>query len=214
MCHLQMFKKSLAKKTFEIPTHPSSAMKKKPTIRNQKKAVSLNHIATVHPINELSSQMTNEEKSRLYFSQEELNRITFEARALRAASANTTVQECLNADESLRGFELRICRERALNKFIANRAVLKYQRVFASSLDMDDETKSLNLAIVSAKMNNWSRHIASETAQIDFLRTQEGGGKLILLNTPADISPFPRIKLKRRVSVNNEGQLTSKMAKC
>lgn len=182
--------------------------------RNNKKRVTMQSFVSVHPIDQLSSQMTRDEKSCLYYSAEDLNGFNLEVKAIRETSTSSTpssskpfitAQQCLNVHSTLRGLELHVCTERVRNKHIANRAVMKYQNQFASTPSMTSHQRALCLAGVSAKISKWSSLVALETARLDTLDAYGEDDKFLMRNVnimiPVEITPFPAFK--RRVTVDS-----------
>ncbi|KAL7462036.1 hypothetical protein ACHAXS_002434 [Conticribra weissflogii] len=176
-----------------------------------KKRVTIQNFVTVHPIEERSSQMTQEEKSSLYYTPNELASFSMEAKAVRkncSGKSPIPARKCLEPliHSSLRGLELQISSERVRNKFIATKTITKYQAHFALQ-DMPPDQRANCLAAVAAKMTRWSNDIALETARLDSIRAYEGefcGRHIVgnaLVQTYLEISEFPEFT-KRRVSID------------
>eukprot|EP00585_Thalassiosira_rotula_P006282 CAMPEP_0196149092 /NCGR_PEP_ID=MMETSP0910-20130528/29102_1 /TAXON_ID=49265 /ORGANISM="Thalassiosira rotula, Strain GSO102" /LENGTH=197 /DNA_ID=CAMNT_0041411949 /DNA_START=109 /DNA_END=698 /DNA_ORIENTATION=+ len=140
-------------------------------------------------IQPIDCEMTLEEKSRSYYSKEELNTLHHEVNAIHNAFKHfpdesspcgvhmTTAQGCmigLEADTALRGLERYLCPARARNKFIARKGILKYQNNLNANTNKTRDEKNRSLARASVKLSHWSKLVARETARIDSLRACEG----------------------------------------
>ena len=181
-----------------------------------KKRVQFEASVTVQPID---CRATEEEKSRAYYNEEELETISFNAKAIRAASkqrldassdpGQQQPQSCLLNDPSLRGFELHLCPDRLRNKVVATKTILKYQRNLNASNKTSQE-KLVTLGAISAKVNQWSRQIGLATAQHDSLQVYGCDYVIPITKTAVDaasVSPFPvpvkKNSKRRRITTDN-----------
>ena len=108
-------------------------------------------------------------------------------------SAHTSRQSCLlglEANPSLRGLELHICPIRVRNKLLVQNFLLKYHRALKCDPTKTNEERQLALAGASAKLNQWSRLVAMETARVDSQRVYDMD-YLIPISAPVTILPFP-----------------------
>ncbi|KAL7542944.1 hypothetical protein ACHAWF_007278 [Thalassiosira exigua] len=195
-----------------VPVHLAAFQ----AVPQKQKQVRFQPTITVQP---LDCRLTQGEKFRSFYSKDELDSFSLEARLIQAASkelyapacavtcgAHATTQACaagLEADPSLRGLELYLCPIRVRNKAIVKRALLKYHK----KLDADPKTseeKLLNLASASAKLSQWSKQVALETARLDSLRACDDEYP-VPINEPVDITPFPAT-VRRRRRVTQEGK--------
>eukprot|EP00579_Thalassiosira_antarctica_P029698 CAMPEP_0202032340 /NCGR_PEP_ID=MMETSP0905-20130828/65478_1 /ASSEMBLY_ACC=CAM_ASM_000554 /TAXON_ID=420261 /ORGANISM="Thalassiosira antarctica, Strain CCMP982" /LENGTH=144 /DNA_ID=CAMNT_0048596199 /DNA_START=194 /DNA_END=624 /DNA_ORIENTATION=- len=144
--------------------------------------------------------MTEEEKSRSYYSKNELKAFSLEVKAICTLSkkvpasstccAHATTGDCiigLGADPALRGLERYLSPIRVKNKVIAQKALLKYYKKLNANPNKTSEKKLQSLAVASAKVSQWSKSVAMETARVDSLRAHEGD-YCISINDPVDIS--------------------------
>ena len=190
-----------------IPVHLNAFT----TAKQSKRRVSFKPTVTVQPID---CRMAQEEKSRLYYSKEELNTFLLEVKAIHTLSkglpdpsstsgAHATTRDCmlaLEADPALRGLELYLCPIRVRNKVLAEKALLKYHKNLNANPNLlASEEKLQSMAATSAKLSHWSNLVAIETARLDSLRVYEGG-YLIPINEPVDISLFPFPAIIKRTS--------------
>mmetsp|Transcript_26930 Transcript_26930/g.57752 ORF Transcript_26930/g.57752 Transcript_26930/m.57752 type:complete len:270 (-) Transcript_26930:115-924(-) len=194
-------------------THCTSFSSVKPT----KKSVTFKPTCTVGT--HTRKGMTKEEKSRLYYSKQELEIFNLEAHAICTLSIelpdifrNTGPLLSMERQESmlglddniittmdtLRGLELIMYPKRKQNKLIAQRSLLKYQTLLNSKPNVSGERKHLALAAASAKLNMWSSLVALETARLDVLRAYEGKYMLPIAPPVTIISPFPFYKKRRQ----------------
>jgi hypothetical protein len=172
---------------------------------------------TVHPIPELSGNEV--EKSRLYYSKDEMNSISVEAKAMmlkvskelsksgalpcRASIEKQGYIVGLTEDSSLRGLELHFCHTRVVNKVLAMKAIMKYQNTLKSDCTKSNQERMLSLALAITKLSQWSKSVAVETARLDSIRSY-GEDYLIPISEPVDITPFPAVKRRRLVSRDHE----------
>ena len=79
----------------------------------------------------------------------------------------------LEADPALRGFERYLYPIRVRNKVLARKAMLKYQKNLNATPNKTSEYKLQLLAAASAKLSQWAKLVAIETARHDSLRVYE-----------------------------------------
>lgn len=185
-----------------------------------KRRVSFKPTATVRTYHSCHANgMTKEEKSKLYYSRQELKVFNLEAQAICILSQElpaiqnsgtflTLARESTggvanddDATDSLRGLELMMFPKRRHNKLLAQRAFLKYQTRLNSRPGITSERRHRALAAASAKLSLWSSLIALETARLDAVRAFDGDYMIHQINIPkpvAMISPFPYYKKRLR----------------
>ena len=183
-----------------VPVH----LPQQSTAEQPKRNVSFRPTVTVHPVEKLANN--EEDRSRMYLSQEEMNQISIKNRAIQLSSkeAHTSFEHGtagLHAS-ALRGPEVLLCPTQVSNRLFIRRTVLKYQRKLNAKPTKSDEENFISLAALSAKLSQWSTLVALEAAR----RTSD---ELILTNALADTSPFPTTK-RRRVACYNEDDQTAK----
>ena len=183
-----------------VPVH----LPQQSTAEQPKRNVSFRPTVTVHPVEKLANN--EEDRSRMYLSQEEMNQISIKNRAIQLSSkeAHTSFEHGtagLHAS-ALRGPEVLLCPTQVSNRLFIRRTVLKYQRKLNAKPTKSDEENFTSLAALSTKLSQWSTLVALEAAR----RTSD---ELILTNALADTSPFPTTK-RRRVACYNEDDQTAK----
>jgi len=197
-----------------IPVHIAAFA----TVKQSRKRLRFQPTVTVQPID---CRMTEEEKSRSYYSKNELKAFSLEVKAILALSnnlpdasstctcgAHATSRDCvigLEADPALRGLERYVCPTRVRNKVLAQKSLLKYHKQLNVNPSKTSEEKLQSLAAASAKVSQWSKMVAKETARLDSLRAYEGE-YLISTNDPVDISSFPATTKRRRVTSDQDSQ--------
>ena len=164
----------------------------------------------MHPVEKLANN--EEDRSRMYLSQEEMNQISIKNRAIQLSSkeAHTSFEHGtagLHAS-ALRGPEVLLCPTQVSNRLFIRRTVLKYQRKLNAKPTKSDEENFISLAALSAKLSQWSTLVALEAARRTSLQAY-AGDELILTNALADTSPFPRTK-RQRVAFDNEDDQLAK----
>jgi len=197
------------------PTASSNAAK-------AERGVTFKATATMRTYSSSNSSMAQEEKSKLYYSKQELNSFILEAKVICSLSQGlphisnsgtlldvshysmiplgNNNDDDEDATESLRGLEILMYPKRNQNKLIAHKTVLKYQALLNSKSDVDGEQKYLALAAASAKLNLWSTLIAVETARRDSVRAYERDYK-IWIEAPGPLSamsPYSLYMNRRR----------------
>jgi len=205
------------------------AMSPTMSLPKKKRSVSFVPLLTVQPVERLPS--TREAKLRLYYSTDELNAFSVEAKASRtltndvdslssSCSVNTMKRDCvvgLSPDPPLRGLELYLCPIRVRNKMLAQKALIKYHRNLFGDLAKTDDEKLTSLAAASAKLSRWSRMVAIETARLDSIRAYDVKDYIIPINERAlVIEPFSatRISTKRRQFVDGDSQQDRSKMRC
>ena len=167
----------------------------------------------------IDCRMTKDEKSRSFYSKNELKAFSLEVKAVHTLSkilpdasstcgTHSTPRDCmigLEADPALRGLERYLCPTRVRNKALAQKALFKYHKQLNVNPNKTSEEKLQSLAAASAKVSQWSKMVAKETARLDSLRAYEGE-YLISTNDPVDISSFPATTKRRRVTSDQDSQ--------
>lgn len=185
----------------EIAEQPVASKKKKEEMKE--KSVSFKPTCTVRIFHcgRGIPDTTADEKSKLYYSRHDLKIFHLEANALCVLSralpgiANTGSHHLLDRRDSIiiskkspggavvlakdtpRGLELNMYPTRHRTKIIANKSLLKYQRLLLDKKpNMNSETRLLALANASRKLTAWSRLVAIETARWDASRAYDSDG--------------------------------------
>eukprot|EP00579_Thalassiosira_antarctica_P010268 CAMPEP_0201913986 /NCGR_PEP_ID=MMETSP0903-20130614/4294_1 /ASSEMBLY_ACC=CAM_ASM_000552 /TAXON_ID=420261 /ORGANISM="Thalassiosira antarctica, Strain CCMP982" /LENGTH=206 /DNA_ID=CAMNT_0048449299 /DNA_START=128 /DNA_END=748 /DNA_ORIENTATION=+ len=167
----------------------------------------------------IDCRMTKEEKSRSFYSRNELKAFSLEVKAIHTLSkilpdasstcgTHATPRDCmigLEANPALRGLERYLCPTRVRNTALAQKALLTYHKQLNVNPNKTSEEKLQSLAAASAKMSQWSKLVAMETARLDSLSSYEGD-YLISINEPVDTSPFPATTKRRRVTSDEDSQ--------
>lgn len=207
--------------------------------QKRKKVVTMKPTVIIHDID---ATVTQEEKSELYYTKDDLVMTNLEIKAICAlskhlpqtpyddimlCSTNNQDSKCwlaVEADGFLRGLEFHIYPLRFRNKLLARRALLKYQTHLAEKYpDITHEQKAKAMATASEKLSAWSHVVAKETARLDSLRAYDGDYMIPLDNLPMCVSPFPELTMKpkrkasfkeiRRVTDDNDTLPPLKKAK-
>jgi len=197
-----------------IPVHLTAFT----TVKQSRKRLRFQPTVKVQPID---CRMTKEEKSRSYYSKNELEAFSLEVKAIHALSkklpdassacvcgVHATSRDCmigLEADPDLRGLDRYLCPTRVRNKVLSQKDLLRYHKQLNVNPNKTSEEKLQSLAAASAKLSQWSTMVAMETARLDSLRAYEGD-YLISINDPVDISPFPATIKRRRVTSDEDSQ--------
>jgi len=188
----------------------SKAFKK---VKQSRKRLRFQPSVKVQPID---CSMTKEEKARSYYTKTEMKAFSSEVKTMMQSSstcgAHASSAACvvgLESDPSLRGLEQYLCPIRVRNKVLVRKSVLKYHKILTARTDRTSEEKIQCMGSASAKLSQWSRHVAIETARLDSLRAFEGD-YLIPINAPVDISPFMVPTKRRRVTCEEEDSQASK----
>ena len=186
----------------------------------KKKRVSFKPTVVIQPIEPLAR--SQEDKSRLYHSKEEMKAFATEAKSVHILSSSGGNGACtlgLEAYPSLRGLELYLfLGTRVRNKVLAKQAFLRYQHNLNTNTSKAEEEKIMCLSAASQKLSNWSRLVALETARIDSLRVYDEDYLIPIDTDSVDIEPFPAFppSKRRRVTVEDDqdvGLQTSKRSR-
>ena len=170
--------------------------------------------------------MTEEERSRSYYSKKELEIFALEPKVAKTlsqelpgkpptCSVHTKSESCfvgLEISPALRGLELYVCPIRVRNKLLAKKALLKYNKQLNRDINRTREKKLQSLAAASATLNRWSTSVSLETARLDSLGAYECD-YMISINDPVLILPFPAIYKRRRDTFSEETKPSRKRSK-
>ena len=207
--------------------------------QKRKKVVTMKPTVIIHDIDAIT--VSQEEKSELYYTKDDLVMTNLEIKAICAlskhlpqtpyddimCSTNNQDSKCwlaFEADGFLRGLEFHIYPLRFRNKLLARRALLKYQTYLTEKYpNITHEQKAKAMATASEKLSAWSHVVAKETARLDSLRAYDGDYMIPLDNLPMRVSPFPELTMKpkrkasfkeiRRVTDDSESLPPLKKAK-
>lgn len=157
---------------------------------------------------------TPEDKSNLYYTRSEMHGFYLEVREFQSSCKKDAVppRECLvrlDADPALRGLELFFYPLRVRNKIVARNNLLKYYKALndennCCSSSMTEEQKFHAFAAASAKVSQWSKLVARETARLDSLRVNDTHISPISAPKTTDIvDTIPAIK-RRTVSFDDD----------
>ena len=177
-----------------------------------------------------SSHDNKEEMSKIYYTKKELDVFNLEARAICTLSQDlpgTTPRDsilrlhCESNDaeaaaytDRLRGLEQIMYPKRKLNKYLAQRSLLKYQTILNSRPNMTSEQKHRALAAASTKLNSWSVAVAVETGRLDALRAYSGDYMIPIVASQAVAgsisidSPLISCCKKRNIRRNTSNAIT------
>lgn len=203
-------------------------------LRPAKKKVTFKPTCTVRT--HAARGITKDEKSKTYYSKDQLKLMVLEANAIctlsqelpdiRNSGTLLTMEErrdsmlgleddndCHGSGEaldSLRGLELVMFPKRKQNKLLAQKSLLKYQTFLNSKQpNVGVERKHMALAAASAKLNRWSSLVAMETARLDALRAFDGDYliPIDITKQPMDVvSPFSFFKKRPRRQERNSNR--------
>jgi hypothetical protein len=208
----------------ETAEQPAAAAKK------ERKTVTFKPTCTVQTPLSREDATAEEDKSRLYYSKSELEMMNLKANALcilsRALPAiegsGTHLLERRDsviekpgravAKDTPRGLELRMYPTRARRKIVANRILLRYQRLLDAKPNMNGEARLLALAGASGRLTAWSTLVAAETARWDAVRAHDPDDYPIpIASEPVDITlPFPAPGKRRRQRQEQEQNHSSR----
>ncbi|KAL7476100.1 hypothetical protein ACHAW6_001976 [Cyclotella cf. meneghiniana] len=202
------------------------------------KRISFNENVAVRSIRERSSEMSPEDKSKLYYVKDELRRfeselievrrkIIVQARSLYksnpAMSLAQHVSSILESDESLRGFEIRFCPTRCKNKSKVLNAVLQYQEKlrFSEKSSLTAE-RDVALAKAYSELSQLSKVQALKTARNDKIRARLQNDENDIFCLPSSPLPgsqpvsvlnamIPILEIRKRRDFAEE---TSQLKKC
>jgi len=151
------------------------------------KKVSFNEKVRVNPIHEKSSEMTPEEKARIYYSKDDMKRFQYEGMGICKAAVNKarSLAHCdqsislsdhfssvIKSNPAFRGLEGFACPTRSSNRSIINKVTRAYNKQLIVSA-MPLRVREVVLAETYAKLSCRSQMLAILTAQND--RTQVKG---------------------------------------
>eukprot|EP00585_Thalassiosira_rotula_P012348 CAMPEP_0196131668 /NCGR_PEP_ID=MMETSP0910-20130528/1570_1 /TAXON_ID=49265 /ORGANISM="Thalassiosira rotula, Strain GSO102" /LENGTH=248 /DNA_ID=CAMNT_0041391153 /DNA_START=30 /DNA_END=776 /DNA_ORIENTATION=- len=175
----------------------------------------------------IDCRMTQEEKSKSFYNRQEFNTFSLEAKAAYTASKeqsnktpsshdrdgdsahHVTSQDCvvgLKADPTLRGLELYICPIRLQRKMFVQKALHKYYKKLNADHSKTYEEKQTCLAAASAKWSQWSKSVASVTAQLDSIRAYDDEDYCIPIYAPVDVVSIPAPAKRRRTISDGDGE--------
>ena len=190
------------------------------------KQVSFKPSVRVQPIREKSSTMTPEEKSRAYYSQNDMKRFQAEGgklcksvalRAKKLSKINPALSteqhfsSLIESDTRLRGLEAHACPTRTNNRSMVNKAVLAYNRQLMKS-SLSRREREAALAEVYSSLSSFSQVLAVMTANTDMAQVYEEDSKSTTSESPVpstdarqlDTMPnivSPVIEKRKRVEV-------------
>ena len=187
-------------------------------VTSTKKRVRMNPTVLVQ---EFSVQpLTEEEKSELYYTRNDMNNfildvkdIAYSHQLTQTMSKTDCIREqdnvAVESDGFLRGIELQIYPQRAQNKLIARRALLKYQTYLQTQrTDITPEQKATAMRAASEKLSAWSHKVARETARLDSIRAYDAEYLIPLDDQQVEFTPFPELTLKRKASIREVRRVT------
>ncbi len=187
-----------------MPVMPvSSAAKTK-----RKKRVTMNSTVSVHEFS--AHPMTIEEKSELYYTKDDYDMTILEVKAIAFTHKQPRVSDSSNssnclvaaeADGFLRGIESHLYPQRFQNRFVARRALIKYQshlQTHYNGITPDQRAKAMRTA--SEKLSAWSLLVAQETARLDSIRAYDADYLIPLEGAPIEFSSYSDFTFKRRES--------------
>ncbi|KAL7536989.1 hypothetical protein ACHAWF_005622 [Thalassiosira exigua] len=176
-----------------------------PTLAKRKRRLAFHPSVRVQPVD---CALTPLEKSCSFYTRSEMKAFSAEGKAVRDLSRERTdrVSPCgIYVAESDRGLELYASKIRQRNKYLATKAILKYQMKLEADLSMTAEQKARALARASAEAGRWARAAAIETARVDALRAYDGD-YLIPIDEPIAVTPFAVKVKRRRVSLDDDDE--------
>jgi hypothetical protein len=162
------------------------------------KKVSFKPSVRVQPIREKSSTMTPEEKSKAYYSQNDMKRFQAEGGKLcksaalqakklsminPALSTKQHFSSLIESDTRLRGLEAHVCPTRTNNRSMVNKAVLAYNRQLMTSL-LSRKEREAALAEVYSSLSSFSKVLAVMTAKTDMAQAYEEDSKSSTSESP------------------------------
>lgn len=161
--------------------HPHSAsfdtVNHHPIMKKSAKRITFNERVRVRKIAVRSSQMSPEDKARVYYSisemrgfQQDVKEICFsaikKARSLSVTNPKVSAAEnisfIIESDASLRGLEVQLCPMRKKNKAMVNQALHTYYRQLQDITLLTPQQREMTLANAYAQLNNVSRVQAVE----------------------------------------------------
>mmetsp|Transcript_27221 Transcript_27221/g.38965 ORF Transcript_27221/g.38965 Transcript_27221/m.38965 type:complete len:221 (+) Transcript_27221:191-853(+) len=207
-----MFSAYIKQMTFQLPNHSYQQNAFMPVSSSKtKKRVTMNSTVSVHEFS--ANPMTKEEKSDLYYTKDDYNTTILEVKAIALThqqpqvsynSNSSNSSNCLvaaEADGFLRGIESHLYPQRVHNRFVARRALIKYQTHLKTNYEgitPDQQAKAMRTA--SEKLNAWSHLVAQETARLDSIRAYDADYLIPLVGAPVEFSSYSEFTFKRRES--------------
>ena len=181
------------------------------SMKRSHKKICFNESVHVVQIPERSSDMTREEKSRLYYSKEALMNFQVECREIcknavsraftlskkkPALSRAKSLSLVLKHDSSLRGFEATLCMNRKVNKKLMLKAVHMYYKNLRNESQLSIQQREEILAAMYYQLSCWSQMLAVLTAQNDAAQayrqdTEVGTSIVHTSRAPTPISDQP-----------------------
>mmetsp|Transcript_14582 Transcript_14582/g.24513 ORF Transcript_14582/g.24513 Transcript_14582/m.24513 type:complete len:235 (-) Transcript_14582:75-779(-) len=187
-------------------------------VTSTKKRVRMNPTVLVQ---EFSVQpLTEEEKSELYYTRSDMNNFILDVKDIAYSHQLTQTMsktDCIRAQDNiavesdgfLRGIELQIYPQRAQNKLIARRALLKYQTYLQTQrIDITPEQKATAMRAASEKLSAWSQLVAKETARLDSLRAYDADYLIPLDDATVKFSSYPDVTFTKRESGHEVKRVT------
>lgn len=182
------------------------------TTTKAKKRVQLHPIVLIQEYS--LEPLTREEKAELYYSKSDIDNFMRENKeiALEHEFAQKMYSRDCTGDQDdnrsnvaaeedgfLRGIEMLIYPQRAQNKLIARKALMKYQAYLRTKrTDITTEQKAKAMRTASEKLSKWSHLVAQETARLDSLRAYDAEYLIPLDEQRVEFSPSPELKLFKR----------------
>ena len=216
---LSQFKfKQTNQMTFQQSNQLSTSSFTPATVTSTRKRVRMNPTVLVQ---EFSVQpLTEEEKSELYYTRNDMNNFILDVKDIAYSHQLTQtmyktdrIREqdnvALESDGFLRGIELQIYPQRAQNKLIARRALLKYQtHLQTQRTNITPEQKASATRAASEKLSAWSHKVARETARLDSIRAYDAEYLIPLDDQQVEFTPFPELTFKRKASFQEVRRVT------
>ena len=199
----------------QYSTVPFCASPAATTTTKAKKRVQLHPIVLIQEYS--LEPLTREEKAELYYSKSDMDNFMRENKEI--ALEHEFTQKMYNSDCTgeqddnrsnllaaeedgfLRGIEMLIYPQRAQNKLIARKALMKYQAYLQTKrtdITIEQEAKAMRTA--SEKLSKWSHLVAQETARLDSLRAYDAEYLIPLDEQRVEFSPSPELKLFKRAA--------------
>lgn len=213
LSHSMMFSTFIEQMTFQHTrgSYPPSLAFMPVSLAKKKKRVTMNSTVSVYEFT--ANPMTKEEKSKLYYTKDDYNMTILQVKAI-ALTHQPQLSDKRNsnsylvaaeADGFLRGIESHLYPQRSQNRFVARRALIKYQtylQTHHNGIAPDQKAKALRTA--SEKLSAWSQLVAQETARLDSIRAYDADYLIPLEGSPMEFSSYSEFTLKRRESVQED----------
>ncbi|KAL7514065.1 hypothetical protein ACHAXN_011293 [Cyclotella atomus] len=210
--------------------HPVS---RRTSMKRSIRKISFNEDVRVRLICERSSEMTQDEKSQLYYSKNELTGfyqeckdickgVIMNARSLSASDPSVSpaknLSSILDSDYNLRGFEVQVCPMRKNNKAMVHKAVQMYHKQLNDlGSSLSPEQKEMILADAYSKLSYWSQMLALNIAQKDLPQEEDSKSSIrfagpvpcstnfLSKSIPTVVSPMT-VQNKRSVDIGDDLQ--------